>query len=306
MPPSRQRGVVLLAAMFLIVLATTFVSNLLWSNHVEIRRTRSILAMEQGAQYALAGEAWAAEILNQDRRDSEIDSLEEIWAATPPAFPIQGGQIVGQVEDMQGRLNLNNLISATGEKDLAWFVVFQRLLESLNLEPRIADQVIDWLDPNQDVEFPNGAEDDVYTGIEPAYRTSNGFISHPSELLAIEAVTREVYEVLAPHVATLPPGTLVNINTATGAVIAALSESLSLFDAEAILEVRTDQPFAEVADLDGYVEFDALPLVTFSSDYFLVTTVVSLGISRYTMFSLLERNPQAGTTVARLRNLSNE
>lgn len=302
----QQRGVMLLAAMFLVVVATTYVSNLLWSNHLEIRRTRALLAMEQGAQYALAGEAWAAEILNMDRRESEIDSLEELWAATPPAFPIEGGQIIGQIEDLQGRFNLNNLIGSNGEKDEIWFIVFQRLLESLNIEARVADQVVDWLDPNQDVEFPNGAEDDVYTGIEPAYRTPNSFITHPSELLAVEAITQEVYQILAPHITALPPGTLVNINTATGPVIAALSESLSVFDAEAIIEVRTDQPFAEPSDLDGYVDPDGLPLVSFSTEFFQVTTVVSLDISRYTMFSVLERNPQAGTTVARLRNLSNE
>ncbi|MFK8018071.1 MAG: type II secretion system minor pseudopilin GspK [Gammaproteobacteria bacterium] len=305
-PPQRQRGIVLLAALFVVVLATTFVSNLLWSNHLETRRTRSLLAMEQGAQYALAGEAWAAEILNIDRTESEIDTLEELWAATPPAFPIDGGQIVGQIEDLQGRFNLNNLINSAGEKDEAWFLVFQRLLESLTIEARVADQVVDWLDPDQDVAFPNGAEDDVYTGSEPAYRTPNSFITHPSELLAIEAITREVYQVLAPHVATLPPGTLVNINTATGPVIAALSETLSVFDAEAIIEVRTDQPFAETADLDGYVDPDALGLVSFSTDYFQVLTVVSLDISRYTLFSVLERNAQTGTTVTRLRNLSNE
>ena len=46
--PRTQRGVALLAAMFLIVLATTFVSNLLWSSHVETRRTRSLLAIDQG------------------------------------------------------------------------------------------------------------------------------------------------------------------------------------------------------------------------------------------------------------------
>ncbi|MEO1576992.1 MAG: type II secretion system minor pseudopilin GspK, partial [Pseudomonadota bacterium] len=181
-----------LAAMFLLVIATTLASNLLWNSHVDVRRTASMLALDQGFQYALGGEAWAAEILNQDRRDSEIDSLEELWAATPPAFPIDGGQIVGQIEDMQSRFNLNNLIGPSGERDELWYPVFQRLLESLNMDVQIADQVVDWLDPDQDVSFPTGAEDDVYTGATPAYRTANIFITHPSELLAIEAITREV------------------------------------------------------------------------------------------------------------------
>ena len=301
-----QRGVALLAAMFLIVLATTFVSHLLWSSHVEARRTRSLLALDQGAMYALGGEAWAAEILTQDRQETEIDSLDELWAQTPPAFPIDGGQIQGQIADLQGRLNVNNLVAENGGKDEVWFAVMQRLIESLNIEPRVADQILDWLDPDIDVAFPSGAEDDVYTGAEPAYRTANGYITHISELLALEAVDRAVYTALAPHIIALPPGTRVNINTATGPVIAALSEDVSLFDAEAILEVRTDQPFTEVSELEGYVDQAAYPLVAFNSEYFQVTTVVSFGVSRYTMFSVLERNAQSGATVPRLRNLIND
>ncbi|MEM6638673.1 MAG: type II secretion system minor pseudopilin GspK, partial [Pseudomonadota bacterium] len=222
--PKRQRGVALLAAMMLLVIAMTLISSTMWDSHIEVRRTGGMLALEQGRQYALGGEAWAAEILNEDARQSEVDSLEELWAADAPAFPIDGGQIVGQIEDMQGRFNLNNLISATGERDEAWYLVFQRLLESLNVDPQIADQVVDWLDPDPDVSFPVGAEDDAYTGNTPAYRTANGFITHPSELLALEAMTREVYDVLRLHITALPPGTTVNVNTATGPVLAALSE----------------------------------------------------------------------------------
>lgn len=303
---ARQRGVVLLAAMFLIVLATTFVSSLLWSSHIEIRRTRAMLGMDQGAAYAVGAEAWAAEILNRDLAESQTDSLEELWAMEPPAFPIEGGQIIGRIEDMQARFNVNNLVTADGAKDEVWFAAFQRLLESLEIDPRVADQVVDWLDPDIDVAFPNGAEDDVYTAADPSYRTPNGFIAHPSELLAVEAIDRPVYEALLPHIAALPPGTPVNINTATGPVIACLSDDLSLFDAEAIIEVRTDQPFAELTELDGYLDPSAFGMVSFGSEYFQVVTVVSLGISRYTMFSLLERNPQAGITVTRLRNLSND
>jgi type II secretory pathway component PulK len=59
-------------------------------------------------------------------------------------------------------------------------------------------------------------------------------------------------------------------------------------------------------DLDGYLDAAALPLVAFGTEFFQVSTVVSLGGSRYTLFSLLERSEQLGTTVPRLRNTSNE
>ena len=291
--------------MFLIVIATTFAANLLWSSHIEARRARSMLALDQGRQYALGGEAWAAEILTLDRQDSEIDSLEEVWAQALPPLPIDGGQIQGAVVDMQSRFNLNNLVDSNGQKDLVWFAVFQRLLISLDLQPEIADRVLDWLDPDVEVSFPGGAEDDTYTGNSPPYRTANGYITHVSELLAVAGIDAVAFAALEPHIAALPSGTLININTATGPVIAALDENLSIFDGEAIVQVRADQPFSEISELEGYVDPGAYGLVSFSSRYFQVTTVVSFAISRYTMFSLLERDPQSGATVPRLRNLIN-
>ena len=48
-----------------------------------------------------------------------------------------------------------------------------RLLSNLNLNPIIANAIIDWIDSDQYTTYPDGAEDDIYMKLNPAYRTAN-------------------------------------------------------------------------------------------------------------------------------------
>ena len=50
---------------------------------------------------------------------------------------------------------------------------FVLLLRALEIEPKIVPAILDWLDPDQDTSFPNGAEDDYYSKLNPPYRTAD-------------------------------------------------------------------------------------------------------------------------------------
>ena len=54
-----------------------------------------------------------------------------------PGDSIQG-EIYGEIEDLQGRFNINNLVDAQGEVDQPSLEQFQRLLLALGLDPRFA------------------------------------------------------------------------------------------------------------------------------------------------------------------------
>ena len=57
------------------------------------------------------------------------DHLDEIWAQELPGLPIDGGDVWGKIEDMQGRFNVNNLIDDAGEIDEDMLEQFRRLLD---------------------------------------------------------------------------------------------------------------------------------------------------------------------------------
>lgn len=297
----RQRGVALLTAILVVAVATILATNLLWMSTLDQRRTGATLAMEQGLQYALGAEAWVGDILQQDLEDSsESDHLGEAWAMQIDPLPIDGGFIHGAVTDLQGLFNLNNLVNAEGEVDEIMLAQFQRLLELLEVEPglapNLAGAVADWLDPNTEPAFPFGGEDEMYSRMDPQYRTPNAMITTPSELMAISGFDTEIYTRVAPYVAALPRGTRLNVNTAPQIVLASLSEEIDMATAELLITERGDADFASVRDsFEGRVSEEMLPRLDGVSEHFLLSGQVTIADTTLRIHSVLQRHDSGRT-----------
>ena len=127
------------------------------------------------------------------------------------------------LEDLQGRFNINELVLTDGNTpNTAAITAFQRLLTNLNLDPKMAYYIVDWIDKNTEPMDPDGAEDSVYMEMDPPYRTPNLPITSTSELLAMPGVTRAEFDTLAPYIVALPLGVQINTCTASGVVLDAL------------------------------------------------------------------------------------
>ncbi len=300
-----QSGIALITAMFIVALATMWIASIVWIDHLQKRRVANLLLTDQAVLYAMGGESWAHDILRLDLENGPTDNLTEEWAIPLPPLPVDGGQIEGALEDLQGRFNINNLINPAGQPNPAAIEIFRRLLALLEIDPALVGHVIDWVDPDVDLSFPQGAEDDVYTARIPPYRTGNGPITSISELRAVEGIDSEIYDALSPHVAALPVGTTININTATVEVLAALSDDISLFDAQSIADGRIDAPFDSLEEIRDDVSPQVIPLLSVSTDFFRVNVLVSLGTVRLYMYSLLERD-EAGRVGTRLRSFGTD
>jgi len=298
-----QRGAALLTAMLIVAVGTILATNLLWLSTLDQRRTAALLATDQGLQYVFGAEAWVADILQQDLEDSpDADHLGEIWASQIEPLPIDGGFIYGQVSDLQGLFNLNNLVTVEGQGDELMIEQFQRLLNSLEIDPGLTGAVIDWLDPDNTPHFPYGGEDDVYSRLEPSYLVANNMMTSSTELLAINGFDPEIYQQIASYVTALPRGTQINVNTAPAAVLASLSEEINLQIAESLVDERADVGFASVrTSFQGLVSEEMLPRIDGVSDHFLLSGRVTIGDTQLTINSVLQRNP-SGVTRALFRS----
>lgn len=287
---TRQKGVALLTALLLVALVTILTVNLQWDTSLDIRRSQNLFEADQALLYALGAEAWASEILQTDARDSDTDHTGEDWATPVPTLPIEGGAIRGFLEDMQGRFNLNNLVGRRGQVDEVALEQFERLLTVLELDPALARITVDWLDHDLEPGFPSGAEDSFYTARIPPYRTANVALTSASELLAIGEMDAASYLILAPYVTALPNGTALNVNTASAPVLRSLSDQISDTVAENLIGERGDQGFDGLAAFADLVEPEILQSLELSSSFFRLTADVSIGSTRFTLYSLLERN----------------
>ena len=305
--PVRQRGVALITAILITALVSSVALNLAWDNALDMRRTMTLLYRDQAVQVAMGAESWVSSILRADLEETDTDHLGEIWASELPGLPVQSdvvqGELFGKIEDLQGRFNVNNLVDQNGEVDELALEQFQRLLLALELDPRFAGIAADWIDANREAAFPDGAEDAIYTGFIPAYRTPNLSITNATELAALEGMDKESFDVLAPHIVALPGRTGINVNTATAPVLQSLGENLSASDVESLIAERENGGFADMQNtFSTLVAPEILPQLEETTSYFQLRLVVQIATVRIIYFSTLQRGA-TGQVVPILRSL---
>jgi general secretion pathway protein K len=293
-----EKGVALITALLIMALVATLAYTLEWNNSLDLRRTIVMLNRDQAVQVAMGAESWMQSILLQDIQDSETDHLGELWASDLPGLPIDGGEIFGSIEDLQGRFNINNLVDENGDIDEDALAQFTRLLFALGLDEKFAGIAADWIDSNRDASFPYGAEDSIYTGFTPPYHAANQGLSSTSELGAIEGMDKQTLDTLLPHIAALPRNTGVNVNTATGPVLQSLGDNITVADVEGMLAEREEAGFADLTRSFGKLAAENV-LYQESSTFFQLKLIVRIDTVRLTYYSILEREPSRVTPILR-------
>ena len=305
----RKRGVALITAMLITALTGSLAAGLAWDNALDVRRTMTLLFHEQGMQVALGAESWIRNILRDDAIDSPTDHLGELWASELPGLPIDNdsvqGAVTGAIEDLNGRFNVNNLLDGNGKIDPDVLEQFRNLLIALEIDPRFAGLAADWIDVDQEAGFPDGAEDSIYTALNPPYRTFNRPLVNVTELAALEGMDKASLDRLLPHITALPGRTDTNVNTATFAVLQSLDASIDPTTAESLMSQREESGFADVNQTFGTLVSNPalLSQLVESSEFFQLKAVVQIDTVRVTYFSIMHRAPNGGAVTTLVRSL---
>jgi general secretion pathway protein K len=227
----------------------------------------------------------------------------------PEGEPI--GTMQGVLEDMQGRFNLNNLahLGTDGQEDPLPLQQFQRLLVSVGVEPKWAGLARDWLDQDDTVGNPDGAEDAIYTSQTPPYHTGNWPMMSPTELMNLPGFGADRYRKIAPYVTALPnANTAINLCTAPALVLESLADGLNgeWSNNPAVLAngrksgcFPDQNTFKNVASTSGGQKALITSPLDIKSSYFQLTTRVTLGTTEFTLYSLLVRGQTKVTPLLR-------
>jgi general secretion pathway protein K len=213
-------------------------------------RTIGLVHQQQAKAHMIGAQAWAMELLQDDKRRTSIDELDEDWALPVPFIPIDGGGITGQITDLSGRFYINNL-RFNGTSDPVWTGLMKHLLQTNDANTQVVEHLIDWLDEN--VETSTSAlEDGWYMNRELPYRSANQPMVHVSELKLVQGFSAELVNSLKSNVfaakLTDDKRVAININTAPDAILDAIVALLD--DANITLDVLLDgRPWQSVDDL---------------------------------------------------------
>lgn len=293
-----QQGVAIIMAMAVVTLAALAATGIMvtqstWARHVQLANdhTQAQLLIQTGLD-------WGRAVLSDDLRVSTADHAGEPWAMVLPSVSVDNGNLLGHIEDQQGRFNLNNLLQ-DGNINISQFDAYARLLALLNLPPELALTLADWLDTDQHEQPGGGAEDAYYLAMPLPYLAANRALQDVAELADIAGYDASVRARLTPFVTALPGVTALNVNMAKAEVLAAVIPDLGL-DAARTLVVRRQQAwFRNYADFISQLPAQLLNSsgvslsennLIVSSEFFIANAHVSFGGAQARGTALLARS----------------
>lgn len=312
---SGQRGIALLTAIILVALATIAATAIAWQSQLSARRGIAVFTVAQSLALAQGAEAMAAYALRDNRQKNPgVVAPGQAWAK--PYGPVEldaGAVLEASLQDQAGKFNLNSVVmpaasgqpgapllpSAPGAMPLVEnhdaVEQFVALLEELKIDTQFAARLVDWIDTDSQPTFPGGGEDTFYLGEQPPRRTLNMPLTSVSELLAL-GLDRPSYDRLVPFVTALPVDTKLNICTAPGEVLDAFAGQHSFaLDPQTLLAQRAQ--FKCFPDKAAYLSSVASTRrdyvdkhVGTDSQYFRLRTWITIGTTRFTLYSLLNQD----------------
>ena len=291
----RADGAALISALFTVALATLLATQLITAQRDAIQNLIGRQDLAQARWLARGATDWARAILAEDARTSQTDHLGEPWAIKVPPIPIQSGknqdlqegELSGEIVELDGRFNLNRLVSA-GNVDRGQVQVFIRLLIGLDVPAseaeRLAQTLVDWLD--LDSQTLEGEDEKAHYGIA----FDNQPLLGVGGLLRVPGFTAATVSRMHDVVSALPRQVPLNLNTASIKVMAAEMPELEIEAIQRAVAERERAPFRDIADFNARV-IGAAANTRFGvvSSHFQVTTRASYGESVVQLRTLVYR-----------------
>jgi general secretion pathway protein K len=222
-----------------VALIASLAGTALWQQGRQTEVEGSERARLQAEWVLLGALDWGRLILREDARQGGEDHLAEPWA-----LPLKDARLgsflaadktvradalltesflAGRIEDLQGRLNVRNLVDGkeVSADDLR---MFEQLFDILDLtQPELRQLAL-------------GLRD-VLQAPSPAAPTAS-FVPQRVEQLEWLGLSEGSLQKLRPFIAWLPERSTVNLNTASAEVLSACATELPLVQAQRMVEAR--------------------------------------------------------------------
>jgi len=311
-PPSRQRGAAVIGALIIVTIVAALSTSLFLRQTATLRQVENEESRVQARWLLMGGIDWARLMLRDHARREATTQGDQIWAT-----PVQDTRIEqpgddrvavfsGWIEDEQGKYNLYN-VAAGGKVSEEQLPVLQRLLSNLDMPPSLAPQIAGLIalaqPPVPVAASPDGTPSAAATVAEEvstaqAEAPLPHSIDDIASLLGVDPAKRQA---MRRTMTVLPARTVVNVNTATPEVLAALVPGLSLGQARSLAGDRDrGQWFVNSGDFSNRVAGTGtgsdlkVPTVATTSAWFMANGTVVYERARVTLRALMQ-NSSTGT-----------
>lgn len=201
-------------------------SDLEWVGRSGVEYSRWILGLQLSVPnepYDSLNQKWAGGPGTMAASNSPLAdvSLKDVELRNPNT-----GDLIGRfsvtITDLERKVNINTAPPEALHQALTVMGV-----DASDI-PTITDSILDWIDPDDSTRI-NGAENDYYEGMNPAYEAKNGPIDDLSELLLIKGIRDQPELYWGPNSAEHPPASFMQVDR-FGKVLQAPTYAAGLID----------------------------------------------------------------------------
>ncbi|WP_297475717.1 type II secretion system minor pseudopilin GspK [Ferrovum sp.] len=274
----RERGAALLMALLLAILVAVLASGMMQDEQRRVKLLENQRVRDEAEQMGVGALDWARLILREDLlHTGAVDHLGEVWAVPITDIPLEsvtgGGEsgirLSGRILDAQSRFNLMSLVKvASAGAGQGWVgataidpegvAVFQRLLQSLGLDPAAAPAIAAQMLASR-FTAPLTAGTASAPDPFPARQVTDQSAGAPLPLGVVGEVRTWFPDAdastlvrLESCLVLLPLPTRVNANTASANVLGAVL-GVDPGTLAGLLQARQQQAFSDTADLQRQV-----------------------------------------------------
>jgi general secretion pathway protein K len=251
----RSRGAALLTAMLTLALVATLAAGAAGQQWRGVETERAERTRAQAGWILIGALDWGRLILREDARSGGADHLGEPWAlalkesrltsflaadATSAALLADQANddvfLSGQMQDLQSRLNVYNLIEAGRISPVA-LAAFEKLFDLQGLDSAELATMA------ENLRFASDLSPDNRSGARAA------LLPQRVDQLGLIGLSAASLERLRPFITWLPSRTPININTASAEVLYASVPTLELAAARKVVAQRGNQHFKSLGDM---------------------------------------------------------
>jgi len=286
-----RRGIALVTVLVVMAITVSLISFMFIRQDAWVRSLENFSSRAQAATVARSAIEWMGEMALEDAKDKTGGHLAQDGPEEIPLFEVEGGELTGRIEAVQGKLNLNNL-SKNGVIDQTGLKVMSQFFNLLDLPDELVEALADWVDKDGDMRPPSGAEDEYYLSLKTPYRTANVELAELNDLYFIKGFDKKIIDKLRPYAIALPEGTPLNVNTASAEAITAIfGGALPLKWGKSVVEARGNG-FEKVSDFKKLIPLEiSMPTgwsISVNSWYYLIRVEARFQRARVAYMALIE------------------
>lgn len=321
---SRQRGMAVVSALLIVAVIAVLAASLLGRQSAFIRTTQGEQFRAQ-ARWLLRGEVNEAQrTLRAEAVREPTTRLDGLWNRPfsrqgAGQVAADGGRLVSEISDEQGKFNLRNLVDR-GRIDPLEAEVFTRLCALVGVPAPLARSVMrrvavslgdsgaqaDGVPPDAGGRQSARLAESLGLPADLPRTAQAPRLRALEDLLAVPGVDAGVLARLVPFVTVLPERTWINANTASAEVVASGVEGLSLDKARALLVARDKgQWFINRGDFANRLRMPEQDVsevrMGVTSHWFRVASVLDTARTKYVQAALLHDDKSTLPRVVWLR-----